>query len=97
MRTEQETLQIEAPLATCGHCRFTSALTGKWSVEGGVLVWRAAADPQPRRGPDLNSCCESDPAISFERITVDDEPLTAEQIATLRATAEEAVLHDDIH
>lgn len=90
MRADQKTLEIENPLAVCGHCRFATALTGEWSVEDGRLVFRAAADPQPRRGPDLSSCCESDPVVEFEAITVDDEPLAAEGVAALRATAREA-------
>jgi hypothetical protein len=78
-------LEIDGPTAECGHCRFTVALTGKFSVEDGLLVWRAAPDPQPGRGPDLDSCCESDPVISFERVTVDGADLNAGQIAALRA------------
>jgi len=53
-------LEIEPPSIKCGDCRFTSAMAGVWSVEGGRLVFRADADPQPRRGPDLVGCCESD-------------------------------------
>jgi hypothetical protein len=83
----QKTLEIEGPSATCGHCRFTTALTGTWSVENSLLVWRAARDPQPRRGPDLSSCCESSPVISFEHVTADGEALSAEQVAALRETA----------
>jgi hypothetical protein len=90
----QKTLEIEAPLAVCGHCRFATALTGKFSVEDGLLVWRAAADPQPRRGPDLDNCCESSPVIEFEHVTVDDEELSAEQITALRAAAAAARLHE---
>jgi hypothetical protein len=79
-------LEIDGPLATCGHCRFTTALTGKFSVEDGLLVWRAAADPQPRRGPGLESCCESNPVIEFGHVTADGEELSAEQVAALRET-----------
>ena len=85
-----KTLEIEGPTATCGHCGFMSALTGKFSVEDGLLVWRAAMDSQPRRGPDLNGCCESSPAIKLEDVTVDGEYLTAEQIAALRESATRA-------
>ena len=85
---ERVTLEIEPPLAVCGHCRFTTALTGTFTVEDGLLVWRGAADPQPRRGPDLSGCCESDPVIEFQHITVDSEPLTREQVAALQASAE---------
>jgi hypothetical protein len=84
-------LEIDGPTAECGHCRFTVALTGTFSVEDGLLVWRGAADPQPRRGPDLSSCCESDPVISFERVTADGVWLNGEQVAALRRTADEAI------
>ena len=87
MRLDRETLEIEGPAAVCGHCRFTSALKGAWSVEDGVLVWRGDRDPQPRRGPDLESCCESDPVIEFKHITVDGERLAGWQVAVLRANA----------
>ena len=88
MELRQETLEIDAPVAECGHCHFTTALTGKWSVEDGRLVFRAALNPLTRRGPSLASCCESSPVVSFRRITVDGEPLTDEQVAALRASAE---------
>src|ERR1035441_7885100 len=57
------TLEIDNPSVQCGHCRFGARLTGVWSVEDGRLVFRADADPQPRRGPDLSSCCESSPVV----------------------------------
>jgi hypothetical protein len=78
------TLEIREPTATCGHCRFTTALRGEFSVEAGRLVWRADRDSQPGRGPDLNSCCESSPVIEFAHITAGDEELNAEDIAALR-------------
>jgi len=84
------TLEIEGPAATCGHCRFTTALTGKFSVEDGLLVWRGDADLQPRRGPDLEDCCESDPVVSFERIEADGESLASDQVEALRQSAAEA-------
>jgi hypothetical protein len=87
MRPDQLTLQIENPLAVCGHCRFTSELKGEWSVEEGRLVFRADPDPQPGRGPDLESCCESDPVIEFGSITAGGRPLADEQVAALRETA----------
>ena len=90
MSRDEKTLEIDGPSATCGHCRFTTALTGRFSVEDGLLVWRAAADPQPRRGPHLRGCCESSPVIDFEHVTVDGEDLGPEQIAALRATAGDA-------
>jgi hypothetical protein len=87
MRLDQETLEIGAPLAECGHCRFTARLHGRWSVEDGRLVFRAALNPLASRGPDLDSCCESSPVVQFRQITVDGEPLTGEQVAALRASA----------
>lgn len=90
MRPDQLTLQIENPLAVCGHCRFTTELSGEWSVEGGRLVFRADPDPQGRRGPDLESCGESDPVIEFEHVTAGGKPLGAGQVAELRETARAA-------
>jgi hypothetical protein len=89
MSSRQLTLEIEGPLATCGHCRFTTALTGEFSVEAGRLVWRGAPDPLPRRGPDLRCCCESDPVIEFKYINAGDEELSELQIAILRQAADE--------
>jgi hypothetical protein len=95
-RDYSKTLEIGAPIAKCGHCRFGSALIGRWSVEGGRLVWRADPDPQPGRGPDLTSCCESSPVITFKRIVVTEgadwaeRDLGAEDVTALRATAAEA-------
>jgi hypothetical protein len=91
---DQQTLEIEAPLAVCGHCRFATALTGTFSVEDGLLVWRGTPDPQPGRGPDLSSCCESDPVIEFWHITADGENLSAGQVAALQATAAGARLQE---
>jgi hypothetical protein len=90
MELHQETLGIAAPTAQCGHCGFTSYLQGAWSVENGRLVFRAAADPLEHRGPDFSSCCESDPVVQFRRIVTEGEPLTDEQVAALRASAESA-------
>ena len=93
-RDYRKTLEIEGPTVKCGHCRFGSALDGKFSVENGLLVWRAAPDPQPRRGPDLDSCCESSPVVEFEHIMAGDEDLGAEDIVALRATAADARLRE---
>ncbi len=87
------TLEIENPLAVCGHCRFTVPLRGEWSVEGGRLVFRADADPQPGRGPDLDHCGESDRAVEFKRITVGGKELSREQAVALRETAGRADGH----
>lgn len=95
MRDYSKTLEIDGPSATCGGCRFTSALAGKFSVEDGRLVWRADPDPQPRRGPDLTSCGEGYSCPDeFESIVADDADLSSEDIAALRATAEYARLHE---
>jgi hypothetical protein len=88
-------LEIEGPLATCGHCRFISALVGTFSVEDGLLVWRGEADVQPRRGPDLSSCCESSSVVEFASISVDEPTqrriLSDEDLAALRESARAAV------
>ena len=81
------TLEIRNPMAVCGHCNFATELTGVWSVEHGRLVFRAAADPQPRRGPDLDGCAESDPVVHFRHVTVDDENLRESEIEELKDTA----------
>lgn len=87
-----KTLEIEGPSVTCGACRFTSALEGTFSVEDGRLVWRADPDPQPRRGPDFRSCCEGRDCGEFEHVTDGwgDREFSSEEIAAVRATAEEA-------
>lgn len=90
LKLHQETLGIGAPTAQCGHCGFTSYLQGAWSVEDGRLTFRATAEPLSHRGPDFDSCCESDPVVQFRRIVVEGEPLTDEQVATLRASARDA-------
>lgn len=94
MGKKGESLEIEGPAARCGYCRFTSALQGTWSVEGGLLVWRAAPDPQPRRGPDLRSCCEGRECGEFGGITADGQVLSDEDVVALRVTAEEAQLRE---
>jgi hypothetical protein len=95
VRGYSKTLEIEGPSATCGACRFTSSLTGKFSVEDGRLVWRADPDPQPRRGPNLTFCGECKTCDEeFERVMAGDADLSAEDIAALRATVEYARLHE---
>ena len=92
--SREYSLEIEGPSATCGHCRFTSALAGTFSVEDGLLVWRGAPDVQPRRGPDLSSCCESSPVVEFAYIMVDDterHQLSFQDVAALRESARAAV------
>ena len=89
MSRNDKTLEIDGPSASCGYCRFTSALEGTWSVEDGLLVWRAAPDPQPRRGPDLHSCCEGRDCGSFDGITADRQALSDEDVTALRATVQQ--------
>jgi hypothetical protein len=93
-RHYRQTLEIENPLATCGGCRFTSALSGTWSVEDGRLVFRAALNPLARRGPGMGSCCEGTHegidygALEFRYLTVDGKALADEEFAALKASAE---------
>lgn len=96
LNREQETLEIDAPLAECGGCRFGSRLDGKWSVEDGRLVFRAALSPLTRRGPDYESCGEGrDGPHEFRRITVDGKPLTDEQVAELQAAQRSKAAWDE--
>lgn len=88
----RETLEIGNPLATCGGCRFITALDGTWSVEDGRLVFRALLNPLARRGPSIDHCGEgyhddSAEPVEFRRITVDGKPLSGEQFAALKASA----------
>ena len=87
---QKKTLDIQPPLARCGYCGFTTALTGAFAVEDGRLVFRADPDPQPRRGPDLEGCCEGRECGRFEHIAADDRELTADEVAALRAAARDA-------
>lgn len=66
------TLLLESPSFICGHCQFTTNLSGRWHVENGRLVFMADEDPQPRRGPSVESCCESYKIAEFTSITADD-------------------------
>jgi hypothetical protein len=86
-------LEVQPPLFTCGDCRFTSAIHGAWSVEDGRLVFRADADPQPGRGPDLGGCCESDRDqldVDFTCIDAGGQVFTGDDLAALRASTEAA-------
>ena len=92
----RETLEIENPLATCGGCRFTTALSGAWSVEDGRLVFRAMLDPLARRGPSMDSCCEGHhEGVEFKCVTVDGRPLADEEFAALKASAESPEAWDE--
>jgi hypothetical protein len=93
VKQRQVMLEIDSPLATCGSCRFTTALTGTWSVEDGRLVFRAALDPLTRRGPSIDSCCEGrheldgDRVIEFAGVKLDGQRLGDEQFTALKASA----------
>jgi len=97
----RETLEIDSPLATCGGCRFTTALGGTWSVEDGRLVFRAALNPLARRGPGMGSCCEGrhegveSGVLEFRRVTVDGNALSDEEFAVLKASAESPQAWDE--
>lgn len=89
----KKTLEIEGPSVTCGACRFSSSLQGTFTVEDGLLVWRAHPDAQPRRGPDFTSCCEGrDCPDEFASITADwgHREFSSEEMAALRASADKA-------
>lgn len=86
-------LELNNPAFTCGHCRFTTMLIGDWSVEDGRLVFRAAPEPQPGRGPDLESCCEASEVVTFDRIVThytDWGEITGADLEALRRTAARA-------
>lgn len=89
----RQTLEIESPLATCGGCRFTTALSGTWTVEDSRLVFRADLNPLARRGPGMDSCCEGthegtpSGVLDFRYLTVDGKPLGDEEYAALKASA----------
>ena len=90
----RQTLEIENPLATCGSCRFTTALDGTWTVEDGRLVFRAALNPLIRRGPSMGTCTEGTHegvdrgALEFRYLTVDGRALSDEEFTALKASAE---------
>jgi hypothetical protein len=84
-KARRDLLEIENPLARCGHCGHVNGLDGTWSVEDGRLVFRADANPLTSRGPDFHGCSESSEVTEFKKITVDDKPLTPEQVAELQA------------
>ena len=84
-------LELHNPSFECGHCRFETALTGTWTVEDGRLVFRGDPDPQPRRGPDLQSCCESSQVAVFDRIITDnDTAISGPPFEELQAAARES-------
>lgn len=83
-------LEIEGPAAVCGHCRFTGALAGTFTVEDGLLVWRGEPDVLPGRGPGLESCCESYEIAQFTRIDADGVIIDGDELAALRESARAA-------
>jgi hypothetical protein len=85
------TLEIRAPLAECGDCRFATELSGEFYVEDGHLIWRSDRMIQPRRGPDLNGCNESWDIVHFDHVTADGKELTKAQIEMLRETDRNAM------
>lgn len=96
----RETLVIQNPLAECGGCGFAATLDGAWSVEGGRLVFRALLNPLTRRGPSIGGCGEgrhNDTAepVEFKRVIAHGKPLTDEEFATLKATAESPEAWDE--
>ena len=50
--------------------------------------------PEPRRGPDLDGCCEGRDCGEFTGITADGQVLGDEDVAVLRASAADARLHE---
>ena len=81
-------LELESPILTCGDCRFASRVHGQWSIEDGRLVFRADADPQPGRGPDLQCCCESWRIAHWTKIVTDTgQEFSGSELRTLRKTA----------
>jgi hypothetical protein len=88
--TADTVLLLEPPSFSCGHCRFRSEVSGHWSVENGRLTFRADEDPQPRRGPDLEGCCEGQDCGAFASIVADSnehQVINGTELETLRETA----------
>jgi hypothetical protein len=82
------TLELESPMFSCGACHFGTCIAGEWSIEEGRLVFRASPDPQQRRGPDLDGCCEGYACGHFTKIVADtDQVFEGEQLEQLRSTA----------
>jgi hypothetical protein len=69
-------------------------LSGTWSIENGRLVFTADEDPQPRRGPDLGSCCEGYECTDFTKIVTEygsgEQEFWGEELDELRKTAAKA-------
>jgi hypothetical protein len=86
-------LILEPPSFTCSHCRFSSHVKGNWSVENGRLVFLAEEDPQPRRGPDLDGCCEGNDCGEFASIITEGrehQVIRGTELEVLRRTARES-------
>jgi hypothetical protein len=62
--------EVNQPLITCRCCGFCSCAQGEWSRNAeGRLVWTAAAEIQPGRGPNLSWCGEC--GVKFTRIELE--------------------------
>jgi hypothetical protein len=86
-------LILEPPSFVCSHCRFSSRVSGNWSVEDNRLVFRADEDPQPRRGPDLEGCCEGYDCGEFAGIITEGrehQVIRGTELEVLRRTARES-------
>ena len=81
--------------------RITTALDGAWSVEDGRLVFRAMLNPLTRRGPGIDGCAEGrhegveHGALEFKRVTADGKPLSDDDFAALKASAESPEAWDE--
>lgn len=82
--------ELDPPSIVCGKCRFTSSVEGEWSAHYGRLTFIAAADPQPRRGPDLFTCGEC--GSEFHHVSTDwnSKRLDENVLAAVQATASKA-------
>ena len=91
---QRRTLDVDAPSAQCGNCRFTTSLQGQWSVVDGRLRFDANPDPLTRRGPSIDYCSEC--GASFDVVVVQhgdssgtERELTPDELAAVQATAAE--------
>jgi hypothetical protein len=93
--TEKEVqLLLTPPSFMCSKCHFMTNLSGRWSIEHGRLMFRADEDPQPRRGPDLVSCCEGYECGDFTKIVTEygseKQEFSRQELDELRRTAANA-------
>lgn len=78
-------LEVSGPLATCGSCRFTTALDGDWLIFDGVLTFRCKDDPLTRRGPSIDSCGEC--GAKFTQLETDGAALPQPQYKLIKSVA----------